>query len=438
MDTSKIGGFILFTIYISPKILFKKRLDFPTMILDEYEEPTIGNKIVRFLVGVFLTILVSMLIITLLPGDAEQNIFRMLTGQDNFSYGKIGDETITPDYFQSARKDCFQRYKDYNANLANDSSELNSCAYDTIKSFKVYKVLASAVGYGISENRLKEIIWEQAKQSHKESNMGAGYTEEDKLSKEEIYKNLLRATPLVYRQDYVTEMEFDRFLYSDIKPSPDEEKINKESSLAKLTFSYIQISDSDLLNKIGDTVAVSEEEIKSDYDKSVKDGTLNKTPEGKLPTFEERKSFIENKLKVEKKQALLGNLKAKLLSTKNEKGKLSDLMQLSGVSIAEVKDMPLSDISKGNENKTLAFTGNSSFLRDLGEVVFGTGIVSGPYPDGDKVIYVDFKELKIEMEGKVDENNSNNLSNIRIFLMEINNSLKSIYPIYRKMDKQDN
>jgi DNA-binding XRE family transcriptional regulator len=49
-------------------------------------------------------------------------------------------------------------FLDYNANLANDSSELNSCAYDTVKSFKVYKVLASAVGYGISENRLKEII----------------------------------------------------------------------------------------------------------------------------------------------------------------------------------------------------------------------------------------------------------------------------------------
>jgi hypothetical protein len=408
------------------------------MILDEYEEPTVGNKIVRFLVGVFLTILVSMLIITFLPGDAEQNIFRMLTGQDNFSYGKIGDDTITPDYFQSARKDCFQRYKDYNANLANDSSELNSCAYDTVKSFKVYKVLASAVGYGISENRLKEIIWEQAKQAHKESNMGAGYSEDDKLSKEEVYKNILRATPLVYRQDYLTAMGFDRFLYSDVKPSADEQKITKESGSAKLTFSYLQITDSDLLNKIGDNINIEEELIKADYDRSLKEGTLSKTPEGKLPTYEERKSFIENKLKVEKKQSLLGDLKAKLLTLKNENSKIADLTQISGVILSEIKDMPLSDISKGNENKSLAFTGSSAFLKDLGDVAFGTGKVNGPYPDGDKIIYVDFKELKIESDGKIDENNDSNISNIRIFLMEINNSLKSIYPIYRKLDKQDN
>lgn len=408
------------------------------MILDEYEEPTLGNKIVRFLVGVFLTILVSMLILTLLPGDAEQNIFRMLTGQDNFSYGKIGDETITPDYFQSARKDCFQRYKDYNPNIANDSSELNSCAYDTVKSYKVYKVLASAVGYGISENRLKEIIWEQAKQAQKESNMGAGYTEEDKLSKEDVYKNILRATPIAYRQDYLTAMGLDKFLYSEVKPTSDEQKITMESGLAKLSFSYIQITDSDLLNKIGDNITLDEIQIKADYDKSIKEGTLTKSPEGKIPTYEERKSFIENKLKVEKKQALLGDLKTRLLELKNGNGKIVDLTQVSGVPLSEVKDMPLSDISKGNENKSLAFTGSSAFLKDLGDVAFGTGRVNGPYPDGDKMIYVDFKELKIESEGKHDENVASNLSNIRIFLMEMNNSLKSIYPIYRKLDKQDN
>jgi len=408
------------------------------MILDEYEEPTLGNKIVRFLVGVFLTILVSMLILTLLPGDAEQNIFRMLTGQDNFSYGKIGDETITPDYFQSARKDCFQRYKDYNPNIANDSSELNSCAYDTVKSYKVYKVLASAVGYGISENRLKEIIWEQAKQAQKESNMGAGYTEEDKLSKEDVYKNILRATPIAYRQDYLTAMGLDKFLYSEVKPTSDEQKITMESGLAKLSFSYIQITDSDLLNKIGDNITLDEIQIKADYDKSIKEGTLTKSPEGKIPTYEERKSFIENKLKVEKKQALLGDLKTRLLELKNGNGKIVDLTQVSGVPLSEVKDMPLSDISKGNENKSLAFTGSSAFLKDLGDVAFGTGRVNGPYPDGDKMIYVDFKELKIESEGKHDESVASNLSNIRIFLMEMNNSLKSIYPIYRKLDKQDN
>ncbi|NBU99093.1 MAG: hypothetical protein EBS19_12940 [Spirochaetia bacterium] len=233
-------------------------------------------------------------------------------------------------------------------------------------------------------------------------------------------------------------MGLDKFLYSEVKPTSDEQKITMESGLAKLSFSYIQITDSDLLNKIGDNITLDEIQIKADYDKSIKEGTLTKSPEGKIPTYEERKSFIENKLKVEKKQALLGDLKTRLLELKNGNGKIVDLTQVSGVPLSEVKDMPLSDISKGNENKSLAFTGSSAFLKDLGDVAFGTGRVNGPYPDGDKMIYVDFKELKIESEGKHDENVASNLSNIRIFLMEMNNSLKSIYPIYRKLDKQDN
>jgi hypothetical protein len=51
---------------------------------------------------------------------------------------------------------------------------------------------------------------------------------------------------------------------------------------------------------------------------------------------------------------------------------------------------------------------------------------------------VEFKDLKIEIEGNIQEKKDSNLSNIPIFLMEMNNSLKSVYPVYRKIDKQEN
>jgi hypothetical protein len=407
------------------------------MILDEYEEPTIGNKIIRVVVGVFLTILVSMLILTLLPGDAEQNMFKILTGQDDYSAGKIGDETIPPDYFQAARKDCYQRYKEYNPNLSNDSAELNSCAYDTIKTFKIYKAIAHSVGYGISDLKLKEIIWEQAKQVHKESNMGAGYSEEDKLKPEEIYKNILRSTPFTYRQEYMVAMGMDRFLMSSLKTTAGEQKIESEASGAKVSFGFVQFTDSDILSKIGDSPKVSEEEIKADYEKSSKEGTLPKNPEGKIPSFDERKAFIENKIRSEKRQSSLNEIKTKILSLKNQGGKLSEIEALSGKSSVEIKAISITDLSKGNDPK-LSFTSTASFLRDLGDVAFGVGKIGGPYLEGEKIVYVEFKDLKIELEGNNQEKKDSNLSNIPIFLMEMNNSLKSVYPVYRKIDKQEN
>jgi len=111
---------------------------------------------------------------------------------------------------------------------------------------------------------------------------------------------------------------------------------------------------------------------------------------------------------------------------------------LSGSQLIEIRDLPLTSASKTSENKSLSFMGGNAFLRDLGEVAFGSGKISGPYPDGEKSIYVEFKELKIENGTKLDEKKEDRYSNIPVFLMEISNSMKSIYPVYRKFDKQEN
>ena len=216
-----------------------------------------------------------------------------------------------------------------------------------------------------------------------------------------------------------------------------EQKIESEASGAKVSFGFVQFTDSEILSKIGDSPSVSEEEIKADYEKSTKEGTLPKNPEGKLPSYEERKAFIENKLRSEKRQASLNDIKTKILSLKNQGGKLSEIEALSGKSSVEIKDISITDLSKGNDPK-LSFTSTAAFLRDLGDVAFGVGRIGGPYLEGEKIVYVEFKDLKIELEGNNQEKKDSNLSNIPIFLMEMNNSLKSVYPVYRKIDKQEN
>jgi hypothetical protein len=58
------------------------------------------------------------------------------------------------------------------------------------------------------------------------------------------------------------------------------------------------------------------------------------------------------------------------LSLKNQGGKLSEIESLSGKSSVEIKDISITDLSKGNDPK-LSFTSTASFLRDLGDVAFG-------------------------------------------------------------------
>ncbi|NUM42324.1 MAG: hypothetical protein HUU45_11920, partial [Leptospiraceae bacterium] len=139
------------------------------------EEPTtIKEKIFKTIGGLFLFILVAMLAITFLPGDAEKTLFQALSGEGSLNVGKIGGESIPFDYFQAARRECYFRYKEYLPSMANDSSTLDSCAYQSIRSIKVAGMIADRVGYSVSVNGIKEELSKQARDIHKQSNTSAG------------------------------------------------------------------------------------------------------------------------------------------------------------------------------------------------------------------------------------------------------------------------
>jgi hypothetical protein len=414
------------------------------MLLEEPKELTLKDKIIRTFVGIFMTILVGMLIITFIPNDAEQSLQLMLSGQDSHSAGKFGEETIPMDYFQAARKDCYSRYKDSPGGNV-DNSLVISCAYSQIKTLKVSRLIAESVGFGISENRIKEMILEQAKQVHGESYVGAGYSEEDRSSLEDIYINILRSVPMEYRQDgLISYTLFQSFLNAKLSASEAEKNLKRDAGELRVDLSYVYFTDADLLAKVGDSIEIPEAELQKEYDQSVKAGTLPKNAQGEVPSFEERKAILYNKLKADKKQGLVAELKTKIQTLKNSDGKevLKEIAVLTGSKIEDIKKVSLTELSKPSaDSKFFRFASNAGFLKDFVEIPFGKGMVGGPYVDSEKSVYVEFKELKFEKDSKPnvaqeDQRFSPEMMKMYSFLEEINQSISARFPVYRKFDKQ--
>jgi hypothetical protein len=411
------------------------------MLSEEKEETTLKDKINRYVIGTFMAILVGTLIITLIPNEAEQNFFRLLTGQDSFSAGKIGDENIPMDYFQTARRDCYQRYKDSQPSAANDVSAINSCAYSGVKSLKVNKVIAEAIGYGVSLQRVKEQIYEQAVQIHKDSSEGAGYADDEKISLEELYRNLLRSVPIHYRQDMLISMGLykDQF-FNRLETSESEKKLKEDAENLKIQLQFIQFSEADLLNKVDSTITITDEELKKVYDDAIASGNAPKNAKGEIPSFEERKPVLYNTLKSEKKQAIVTDLKAKMQALKSQEGTdiLKKIAEISGSKLEQTPKVTLSELSKPGAN-TFRFASNSAFLKDLVEIPFGKGKVGGPYTEGNTIGYVEFKELVLEDKPNVKKVIPTEISSdkmkIYTIIEEVNQSVAGRYPVYRKLEK---
>lgn len=410
------------------------------MLSEEKEEVSLKDKINRYVIGSFMAILVITLIITFIPNEAEQNTFRLLTGQDSFSAGKIGDENIPMDYFQTARRDCYQRYKDSQPGA--DDSMVVSCAYSGVKNLKVNKVIAEGLGYGVSLNKVKEQIYEQAQQIHKESSPGAGYAEDEKVSLDELYRNLLRSVPLAYRQDMMISMGlFQDHFFHKLETSESEKNLKADADNVRVELQFVQFSEADLLNKLDSTIVITDEELKKKYDEAIQSGNAPKNAKGEVPSFEERKPVLYNSLKSEKKQALVAELKSKIQSQKGQEGaeNLKKIAELAGAKIEATPKVSLADLGKPGAN-AFRFASNSAFLKDIVEIPFGQGKIGGPYTEGNNIGYVEFKALTMETAKPAEKKDSNpEISNdkmkIYMIIEEVNQSVAGRYPVYRKLEK---
>lgn len=237
----------------------------------ELENVSLKDKIIRAIVAFFLFILVSGLIITFLPGDAEKSFFDVISGRSNLNAGKIGSDSIPMDYFQAAQRDCFFQYRNIAPSLAEDPSTLQSCAFQTIRSLVVTKQIANATGFSVSETGIREELSEEARRIYRESVTGAGYSEEDVRKPEVIYKQILNSAPMQYRVDRKNASSlYDSLLNSDLKKTDGELAVQKESSSARFRLRIVSYTD-EQLNKLAEKeIPVSEEVLRVKYENEKK------------------------------------------------------------------------------------------------------------------------------------------------------------------------
>lgn len=406
------------------------------MILEE-EPVSLAQKIYRVFAGLFIAVLVVMLIFTFIPGDAEQSLLRTLTGQDQMTAGKVGDESIPIDYYKAARLDCYNMFKQRYPAAADDRSMLDNCAFNQVKSLKIDRVLGTASGYFVSDISIKADISDEARRIHSQSGTSAGYDKDEVRSVDDIYRAILMSAPMHYRQDSTISYElYEKFLYSDVKETEDEKKVKSELENVKLSLSYIVFSDEDLTKLVGDLPPVTDEEIQKEYDTSVANKTIPMGADGKPQPLEVRKAVIFNKIQSDAKEKKLSELKAKILSAKGTDGTtLAALGTMAGAKVQDLNKVSLSSLNspaKDTKTELPKFLSGSSFLKDITAAQFGKGKIGGPYTDKDKTFYVEFKDLVLDSGNSVGNNLASNDNNrVRMFLYEIKQSLNGIYPIQR-------
>ncbi|ALO25835.1 MULTISPECIES: hypothetical protein [Leptospira] len=407
----------------------------------ELENVSLKDKIIRAIVAFFLFILVSGLIITFLPGDAEKSFFDVISGRSNLNAGKIGSDSIPMDYFQAAQRDCFFQYRNIAPSLAEDPSTLQSCAFQTIRSLVVTKQIANATGFSVSETGIREELSEEARRIYRESVTGAGYSEEDVRKPEVIYKQILNSAPMQYRVDRKNASSlYDSLLNSDLKKTDGELAVQKESSSARFRLRIVSYTD-EQLNKLAEKeIPVSEEVLRVKYENEKKEGKLPKNPDGKELSFEERKNFLKSKLLLEARSKSQEEWKGKLKTLQEETDGLQKIASLLGVNVQDFKDQSLLnlwELKSGNQNIRLG--NNTQFLKDLTTVAFGSKKVGGPYRESEKNVFVEFASLEID-SSKINISQGpdlrDNLNLLNGFVMEISQALQEKYPIERRIGQK--
>lgn len=390
------------------------------MILQE--EPTsLKDKVIRVFVGIFLTILVVMLVVTLLPGDLETGFIAMFEGKDTSNAGKIGRITIPMDYFHAARKDCYYRYKQYAPALAENNDNINSCAYQLVQNLKIAGMIAEKTGFTVSEHSIRMDLSDQAREIYKNS-VSAGYAKDELSQPDEIYKQLVKSAPMPYRIDtYVASGLFDRFLNTVIKKTDAESKLEGEITSATVSLNIVTFNDTSILDRLDKEILISEEMIKKEYESAKEQEPLDK-----------KKQFIISKLKAKEKQKRLKELKDKLKLVKS----LAEIAKLTSSNVVQL-NQPLGNLNNLNlSGKNVNLASSTEFWKDLTSAKFNSGKIGGPYTSAEYTTFIEFTGFKINQGNNPQIKKDTEL--VFEFFNEINQSLTESFPIKRNLTGSSN
>jgi len=414
----------------------------PSLMFEE-EPSSLKDKVIRGLVGLFLFILVGMLIVTFLPGDAEQSFIGALTGQSSTKAGSIAGRSVPIDYFNAARRDCYYRYQQYSKEMASNAEMIQSCAFSTIRELYVANDIATAVGYKVSEISIKRELSSQARQIHKESSSQAGYGEEDTRSLSQVYQQILNSAPMNYRVDSTTGMSlFPVFLEQKWNPTPAEKQIETEAKSAKISFRILSFTEVNLLNQLESKIQIPDADLQAEYEKEKKEGNLSKDASGNIPSFESRKSILTSKLKFDRKRKELEIWKKRIQSLAAGENALEKIANETGQSIETIPATFLGDLKdvKSSKGTTYHLASDTRFWEELSSNPFGKKKVTGPFTDNDKQIYVEFGDFTLSGTQKApalpkEENQMADFMKQRqllSFFLEINQSLSGEYNIEKQ------
>ncbi|GBF50772.1 hypothetical protein LPTSP4_22990 [Leptospira ryugenii] len=401
----------------------------------EEEATTWKEKLTRAVFAFFLFIIVSMLIVTFLPGDAEQSLIGAITGTSSTKAGSIAGRSVPADYFNAARRECYYRYQQYSKDLANSEDTLRSCAFATTRELFIFGDIAKAIGYSVSETSIKRDISAQARQIYKESSSQAGFSEEESQPLDQIYRQILRSVPMNYRIDtQVAYSLFPAFLNQKLEPSAEELKVEQEAKSAKLSFRLVAFTEVNLLNQIEAKLTIPETELLAEYEKEKKESIANK--EENFPSFETRKPVLISKLKFEKKRKELEVWKKKIQNLGLEPNGLELIAKETGQSIESLPGVTLGELKNLRSPKGTNFrlASDPKFWEAVSGNPFGSKKVAGPFTDNDKQIFIEFgtlafSEAAISPSKPSDPNSQNKLLG---FFLEINKSIAGTYNIEKQ------
>lgn len=405
----------------------------------EEQPSTFKEKVYRTIIGLFLFILVGTLIITFLPGDAEQSFIGALTGQSSTKAGNVAGRSIPIDYFNAAKRDCYYRYQQYGREMAQNAEILNTCAYSTVKEIYIANDMAEAVGFQVSETKIKRELSKQAREIFKESSSQAGYGEEDSRSLVEIYQQIYRSVPMSYRVDTSTAYAlYPEFLDQKLYPSDHETSIKEEAKQAKISFRLVAFSEVQLLNALEAKIQITDEELLKEYEKEKKDGSLSKDASGNFVSFETRKPLLLSKMKFDRKRKEVETWKGRISQKTSLPNALEEISKEVGSSIESVAPTSLSDLKLVSTSKGVSYrlANSEKFWEALASNPFGKKMVVGPLNDNDKQVYVEFGDLSFgSSKTSKPEPSISDFSKDRQllgFFVEINQSLAQEYNIEKK------
>jgi len=374
------------------------------------EKFTLSDSIKKLGAGLIIVILIVMLAITFSSQSIDE-ITGIIAGKKTL--GSYRGKEINSQVYFVIEQYCQGMYAQFGKV---PDFILHSCMTEQLKQVYVIPEIGKELGLTVSKQSVENAVYEQIKQAYKQSQ---GRDEDDRLSIKEMYRREVAYNPIEVRVRMASISEVVNALGKDFPVPQTVVKSMQSSDNIVFDLNLVRFSSSELNKLVDPSITISEEEVKSTYEKE-----QSVLAEKDRKPFESQAEFVRNRLKNEKRQALIAEVKKKLsLFTKDYK--LDEVSKAVGVKPVPIKEVKLTSITniKLPENQTADLSG-SDFLLSLTP---GKDALVGPIQDGEFTVYAEVKNVKIITPKETANKKDNLLEELSMsisgfFLQEIMNS----------------